>query len=250
MFGLIYTALVSLGFVGHQVHNAIKEQQCINEGIEKREQGKNFANIYTDYRGGTRSLATGERVRIDNLSEAESEGKDCYMRDIYGNPIRNLSEELRQTSYADAKKSQDPRRTVAKWKRGVRRGMTGREGRPYYSGAEYKDLDNGKIYVSRSIPIPQEISGQICTRCLYYMDIENGLLVRETDSQRSRRESGEYKIPESVTQDFMNYFNQKQSTEGYLGYSKTINGSSEESTLSKIVRLGMFYCNEFECNEP
>ena len=26
MFGLVYTALVALGFVGHQVKNAIKEQ--------------------------------------------------------------------------------------------------------------------------------------------------------------------------------------------------------------------------------
>lgn len=249
MFGIIYTALMSLGFIGHQVKNAVKEQKNINKGIEKRRNGENFANVYTDYRGGLRSLETGKRVRIDQLYDVEAEGKDCYMRDIYGNPIRNLSEEIRQRNYIEAKK--DPRRTVAKWKTGITESMARMEGNVYYAGETYKDLKSGNIYVCRNFPLPKEIT----TKHLYcncYMSIDTGLLVRETDSQRYDRERGLYNVSEDIVNKFIEYFNMKQKDKGYQCLSNTPSLSgwdSSENDYVKRMRMVLFYCNNYKSTD-
>ena len=247
MFGIIYTAIMFIGFVGYQIKNAIDEQQCINEGKRKRKEGKNFANVYTDRRGGMRSLATGRRVSIDNLSEAESNGRDCFMRDVYGNPIRNMSEEMREERYNNALHNRDPQKTVVKWKRGIPKNLTGVDGRPYYSGPEFKDLDTGQIYICRFLPIPFEISQRLQSHGEYYMRIEDGLLERESDSQKEARRLGEYDISEDINQKFISYFNSKQETEGYYASSKV--PYVRENDFLKEVRLGAFYCNDYESHD-
>lgn len=251
MFAIIYTAFMTLRFTGHQIKNAFKEQQNIEEGRRKRKEGGNFANVYNDYRGGLRSLETGERVRIDNLFDSESKGKDCFMRDKYGNPIKNISKELRENSYSDAKRQNDTRRTVCKWKRGISKNLTGYNGQPYYSGIEYKDLYNEEIYVCRRIPIPREISGEHNSYGKFYMSIKDGLLVRETDSQKINRTIGKYQLSEKVNQDFITYFNTIQNAEGYINNSKQPRsiGWDGESEFSKSVRMGNFYCNCFESTD-
>ncbi len=249
MFGIIYTALMSLGFIGHQIKNAVKEQKCINEGKQKRKNGQNFANVYTDYKGGLRSLETGKRVRIDQLYDVEAEGKDCYMRDIYGNPIRNLSEEIRQQNFIEAKK--DPRRTVSKWKTGITESMARMEGNVYYAGETYKDLASGNIFVCREFPLPKEITLEH-GYCKCYMSVDSGLLIREADSQRYDRERGLYNISEDIVEKFIQYFNEKQSDKGYQCLSNipsTSGWETTESDCAKRMRMVLFYCNDYKSTD-
>ena len=249
MFAIIYSALMSLGLIGHGVKGAVENQQCINKAKEKRREGNNKPNIYNDRLGATRDLDTGKLVSVDFIKYAEAEGKDAYVRDMYGNPIRNLSEEIRQERLTNALLTADSRKSVVEWKEGVSRSSAGIKGKPYYAGKEYKDISSGAIYVCRYLPIPESVSGHAYSNGLFYMDISNGLLVREADSQKEKRRRGEDVISEDVSQQFVEYFNKRQNTKGYFMDSKIpkhldLNGSENE--FDKRIRLEAFYCNNYE----
>ncbi len=246
MFGFLYAAYLAIGSAISGTKAMIENQQRIDKANELKKQGKNLANVYTDIYGHTRDLSTGKSVMIDHIN-CESEGRDVYLRNQYGDPIRNLSEERRQQAYREARKHYDPRKSVMKWKDGPRRGTEGENGQPYYYGEQYKDLRTGRIYVCRRFKIPKEIYGKGNLSSSYYMNVETGLLVRETDSQKENRKREKYTVPEDAVTRFMEYFNQKQSTEGYYYKSKQpkdFDWNGEEKNFDKIIRLGMYYCNE------
>ncbi len=92
MFGFLYAACTAIGCAISGTKASIENQQCKDRGIEKRNRGENFTNTYTDRLGATRDIDTNKLVMIDYRGN-ESEGKYQYLRDMYGRPTRNLSEE-------------------------------------------------------------------------------------------------------------------------------------------------------------
>ena len=248
MFGAFYLAATTIGAIVSGTKAAHENSIHIKEAEEKQRQGKNRAGIYTDRLGATRSLSTGKRVSIDNLYCAEAKGKDAYMYNEKGVPIRNMSEEVREERYAQTKKEADPRITVSLWKEGCTANLCGINGRPYYAGHTYKDLNNGKIYVCRMLEIPKEITGSTMKKVGFYMDINNGLLVRESDSSKEMaRRSGKGPSEEIISK-FIQEFNDKQRGEGYYCKSnipnpKNFDMNGNESDMSKRIRLGDFYMN-------
>lgn len=249
MFGIVYLIFNTIGSLFGGTHAAAENAHQIKDAKQKRLEGKNRPNVYTDRLGATRDLNTGKIVSVDFIKYAEAEGKDAYVRDMYGNPIRNLSEEIREERLTNALLTADSRKSVVEWKEGVSRSSAGIKGKPYYAGKEYKDISSGAIYVCRYLPIPESVSGHAYSNGLFYMDISNGLLVREADSQKEKRRRGEDVISEDVCQQFVEYFNKRQNTKGYFMDSKIpkhldLNGSENE--FDKRIRLEAFYCNNYE----
>ena len=244
MFGLVYALTKIAATVFTSSKAAIEEHKAIQEGYKAKEQGNNLANVYSDRLGHLRDLDTRESVMIDNISK-EANGEDAYLRNKYGEPVRNLSEEKREKEYKEAQANRDLRRTVCEWKGPWSTSYVGINGRPYYSGIQYKDLDNGRIYVCRLFKFPKELN--IIGSGNYYMDVRTGLLVRETDSQKVNRQNGKYTVSEEDNQKFIDYFNGKQNSTGYIGNSKNpekLDWDGTEPEMLKNVRMQMFYCND------
>lgn len=250
MFGLIYAIIIICAVLISGIKCAVEEQEQITKAKKRREEGNNKYNLYTDRLGHTRDLRTGQLRMMDYIS-CEQEGEEQYLRDIYGNPVRNLSEERRLERRIEA--ANDPRRTVFFYKEGPDRIRAGSNGRPYYSGKQYKDLKTGQVYVCRRIEFPREISPNGGSG-VFYMDVSNGLLVREADRQIFDRTNGKYKFSEEQCKQFIELFNEKQREGGYAPMARSINKSGwkqNESELDKCVRMKAFYFNNKECiDEP
>ena len=243
MFGIFYAAFMAIGTAIGGIKAAIEEQQCRKKGIEKRRRGENFTNTYNDRFSHTRDIDTGKSVMIDYRGN-ESEGKDQYLRDMYGTPIRNLSEERRQIKLKEAQNNCDPRRTVIEWKKGVSDSKTRAKGNPLYTGDTYKDLKTGKIYVCRHFTFPRDFGEK--GNGTYYMDVDTGLLVREADSQIEDRKNGHYKLTEDLNKNFIEFFNNKQQDTGYKSNSRIPKQSgwdAKENEYDYRDRMGDFYCN-------
>ena len=243
MFGIFYAAYIAIGSAISGAKAAIEEQQCKNRGIEKRERGENFTNTYYDRYGHIRDIDTGKSVMVDYIGN-ETDGKDQYIRDMYGKPIRNLSEERRQTRLNEALSNRDPRRTVVEWKKGVSDSKTRVKGNPLYAGDTYKDIKTGEIYVCRLFSFPNDFNHDGYGK--YYMNINTGLLVREADSQIEDRKNGHYEYSEDLNKEFIEFFNKKQRYTGYKFKSKIPRRdgwNKNESEYEYRDRMGDFYCN-------
>lgn len=248
MIGIFYLLANAIGLTVSGTIAAKENYDAIQKGKELQRQGKNIAGIYTDRLGETRSLATNERVMMDYLPGCESRGEDCYMRNKYGDPIRNISEEMRQERFHVAKNQNNPGVTVVKWKKGISIVEAGIHGRPYYAGSEFKDLETGKIYISRRFILPKELTNGEKLLAAYYMDLD-GYLVRETDKTRFERTQNQPYIPSQELSDkFIAYFNDKQAKGGYDGDVKypdprDLDMDGNEPDIFKEVRLRRYYCN-------
>lgn len=254
MFGIFYLVANTIGTMISGGIAAKENYDARQKGYEKQAHGKNRAGIYTDRLGGTRRLSDNKRVMMDNLYCSEAKGEDCYMRDQYGHPIRNMSEEIRQERMREAKEKNDPRISVVEWKQGVPRSLAGIHGRPYCAGKQYKDLQDGKIYVCRILTIPKELSNGESFSGIYYMNMNTGLLVREADSSKERTKRKGRGPSEELSQKFISYFNEKQSAEGYVKKSKNprpedLDMDGKESEFDKRIRLGWYFCNDYEISD-
>lgn len=240
MFGLIYALWEISCSIITGTKSAEEEIKCIEKGFAAKRNGCNKANVYTDRAGHLRDLGSGNSVMIDHIN-CESEGRDAWLRNQYGDPIRNLSKEIREEIYAQEVLYHDPNITVCRWKRAFISSLAGLKGNPYYIGVQYKDLKNGKIYVCRQFKFPDEICPNV--RGKFYMDTETGLLVREADSQRIDRIKGKYVIGEDVNQRFIEYFNKKQLSSGYY-HNSNLSVMDDESEIFKNIRMQKFFCND------
>lgn len=251
MFGIFYLIANTIGTVISGSKAAKENYDARQRGYEKQAQGKNRAGIYTDRLGGTRRLSDNKRVMMDNLYCAEAKGEDCYMRDQYGHPIRNMSEEIRRERFNDAKAKNDPGISVVEWKQNIPKHIA-REKNIYCFGTQYKDLKNGRVYVCRRFSIPRELTNGEWFNSVFYMDISTGLLVRETDSSKEKRRRGDkHYPPEEISEKFIEYFNNKQSTEGYYHNSKypdpkNLDMDGKENKFDKKIRLDWYFCNDDE----
>ena len=250
MFGLVYAIIIFFAIVISGIKCAIEDNEQISKAKELKAEGKNKHDLYTDRLGHTRDLRTGQLRHMDYVG-CEAEGKDQYLRDMYGNPVKNISEERRWERVAEARA--DARRTVSLWKPAIIYHKRGREGNPPWYGNEYRDLENGRKYVCRTLTFPHEINEK-GGGGKYYMDTQTGLLVREADCQIFDRKHGKYEYSEEMNKAFIEFFNKKQSTTGYFRDSKRprVSGWDQvESESDKQKRLDDFYCNRDNClDEP
>ena len=254
MFGIFYLLanIIGTSFSGSKA--AYENRIAVKDAEKKYSLGKNRARIYTDRLGVTRSLDTKKRISIDNIYCSEAEGKDAYMYDENGKPIRNMSLELREERFKINKAKNDSMITVSKWKEGIANNLCGIHGRPYYAGTTYKDLNNGKVYVCRMLEVPKEISNGKIIRAIYYMDINTGLLVRLSDSERRQRQRDPASFPEDTIEQFIKYFNDKQMREGYYLNSNIVNDKNcdscgRERDFYKKIRMSNFYMNHAAIDE-
>lgn len=245
MFGIFYLIANTIGTIGSGTIAAKENHDAIKRGVAKQKAGQNRAGVYIDRLGATRDLNTGKRVTVDNKFFAEAKGKDAYVYNEKGKPIRNLSAEIRDDNYRKAINSNEPGKTVTLWKRGCDYAYVGKDGNSYAWGNQFKDLQNGSIYVCRFLDFPKEITTETNAKGEFYMDIRSGLLVRESDAQKIKRSMGKYRFSEELNKKFIDYFNEKQSTEGYLHKSKNPDSPSE-TELGKRRRMGWFYCNDYQ----
>lgn len=246
MFGIFYAAATAIGLAISGTKSAYEEWRCVEKGKDKRYQGKNRTNTYTDRHGHLRDIDTKESVRIDYRG-VESEGKDQYLRNKYGDPIRNLSQERRLERYGEAKKDPNYKRTVVEWKHGVDDSRTRVKGNPLYSGPTYFDLSGNGEYVVRTFSFPDDFGEEGFGS--YYMSVDTGMLVRETDGQIFDRHKHEYKISPKTNTRFIQYFNKRQKEGGYIegsAISPRDNGWGTESEYAYRSRMGDFYCNQYQ----
>lgn len=250
MFGIFYALGLAIATIVSGTSSMLENKYQIDKAKKARAKGNNKYNIYTDRRGAIRDIESGQLRNIDPIT-VEKEGMDQYVRDIYGNPIRNLSAERRIERIQES--SKDPKRTVSLWKEGSTTRNAGFECHPYCTGKQYRDLKNGNIYVCRMLSFPDEVirNGGYGK---FYMDIRNGLLVRECDSQKYDREKGFYEYSEDTCNSFIEYFNRKQKEGGChpLARKKEISGwDLTENEFDKRLRLRYFYYNDkWTVDEP
>ena len=223
MFALFYTAFMAVTSIGSGAKAAIENHKLKQKALNEKRTGKNLLNVYADYKGALRDLTTNELRTADHIS-CENDGRDAYLRDQNGNPIRNLSEERRLARMRQAKAHNSEGRTVCKWKPNVPKVIEGP------AGEQYKDMHTGKIYVCRLINLNNKRYAPNDTGN-FYMDIETGLLVRETDGQKQRRRHGNYDVSYEEITRFIKDFNDKQKGDGYFLQGR------------KIKCKDYYYCN-------
>lgn len=248
MFGFFYLVANTIGTIISGSKAAYENSVHIKDAKEKQRKGENKAGIYTDRLGATRSLSTGKRVTIDNIYCSEAKGKDAYMYNEKGVPIRNMSEEKREERLRETIAKEDPRITVSLWEEGITDNLCGLHGRPYYAGHTYKDLKSGKVYVCRILDIPKEITGSSSMRVSFYMDVKNGLLVRESDGSKEKAKRIKRKLSDEAIAKFIQDFNEKQQGNGYYRKSNVPDPNDfdidgKEIDMYKRMRMKNFYMN-------
>lgn len=183
MFGLLYTLFVTLGYVKKE----------FTESIENSKYKKIYKNTdgltYTDTKGRSRLLSTNEIVFYTHSPNGE-----YILENISGEIIKNFTLEERQQKQKNSKEAAiynqsstyciDENDHHNDW---------------VCKGKRFKDFKTGNIYVIRNI------QGKY-----YYMDINNGFLVRKTDWQLQKEQEGMIHIN---TRDIdIESFNNKQKT--------------------------------------
>lgn len=208
MIGIIFGLLNFGGRVVDSAHKAVQNHDGYMRALKRKRDGTDNTNTYFDWQGTRRDLKTHEFRSVD-LAVVESYGEDRCIRDIYGNVIKNLSEEDRQQRLAQAKV--DPLKTVALHRaigNGTSTGQVIRKygGDGYCEGPQYKDLETGEIYVARCFE-----------GVVVYMDL-TGRLIRESDRTKRDRRSGKH-LPytESEINKFIEEYNKTRVKKSDLG---------------------------------
>lgn len=209
MFGLIYLATSTVASIVSGVKGAHENSECIKRGKERKRKGQNIANIYYDRLGTTRDLDTHDIVSVDHIY-CESRGEDACVRDLYGNVLRNLSEEKRTERWNAIQMNNPNGDTVCFWKpHSVNNAIWGNQ---------YKDLKTERIFVARNFKYPTSY-GTCGASGDFYMDCQTGLLVRETDMYKKRRDKN--RVSDELVERFIIEFNNRQKEDEKIFYWNT-----------------------------
>jgi len=157
MWGLFYTGFISVGLLIDKCKKIKRNKHC-------KFKYKNVDNLtYTDIQGKTRLLSDDKLVFYITNSNGE-----YILEDINGNLIKNFSKENEDKSLNELKEisifAQNSTYCIDK--------NTHKYDR-IKKGKRFKDFETGEIYIVRCINYKY-----------YFMNINTGLLVRETDWQK------------------------------------------------------------------
>jgi len=182
MFGLIYTALTTLGIITNEIKESLDNKEC-------KEKYKNIDGLtYTDSKGHSRMLSNNKMVFYTHNSNG-----DYILEDLSGNVIKNFSLEKRMQKQAELKQ-------IALNEKASTYCIDENSHRNDWicQGKRFKDIKTGEIYVIRCIDYKY-----------YYMNINNGFIVRKTDWQIAKEQKGE--ICKYLNKDLdIDSFNEKQ----------------------------------------
>lgn len=161
IFGLLYTAIVSIGAYLHSVNESAENEK--NKKLYKHSNGL----TYIDTKGRSRLLSNNEIVFYTN-----DKNGDYVLADSCGNIYRNFSEEKRTQECCELKKTASKNRETTyccdnnnhskDWE---------------CKGKRFKDFETGDVYIIRCI-----------NNKYYYMNMSDGLIVRKTDWQLKQDE--------------------------------------------------------------
>lgn len=156
IFGLIYTLVVSVGAFIHTINRNRENEE--NKTLYKRPDGL----TYLDVKGQTRFLSNDEPAFYFYRNG------DYILEDMSGRIHRNFSEEQRI-------EKRNKRKQEALSKNESTYCVDDNDHRHdwYCRGKRFKDFETGDVYVIRLIKFKY-----------YYMNVANGMVVRETDYQK------------------------------------------------------------------
>lgn len=249
MFGLIH-ALFSLtgatisglkGAAQNETNRSHGRQRDIGKAVKK--------NTYIDRRGVERSLRDDSIV----TTTRDYATGDIVQKNMYGDVIRNLSEEQRQIDFANASAAPNGRTTFLYKRSAVTFPMI--RDRDYKGiravGDQYKDYETGRLFQCRLIPIGEwegpdnfriyekgtrSRRGQMLKFYMY-----NGLIVRLAD------EAPTHQIPKKTINEFIQRFNKAQRENGWLGMGRP---NPRETNLVKIYDVSnAYYLNDFAARD-
>lgn len=186
MIGIVFS-LIHLGEqLVDNVHKIIQTEQGIRRAEERKANGTDNTNTYFDWRGARRDLNTNELRHVD-FAIAENDGQDQCIRDMYGNVVRNLTQEKRDGREEASIRSGRTVYLYREYANGIYNGAEHRDfgGDGLCEGSQYKDLRTGAVYVARRVPMKGV--GTPSVPC--YMDL-SGRFIREADSVELNRKNG------------------------------------------------------------
>ena len=156
MLGLIYTLIISIGLIIHWSKEKKENIKC--KTLYKHKDGL----TYTDFNGRSRLLNDDTLVFYTH-----NKNGDYILEDASGNVYKNFSEEKRE------KKLKKTREELINNKNSTYCISEDNHKKDWIcKGKRFSDIKTGDIYVIRYI------NGKY-----YYMNVQNGILVRKTDWQ-------------------------------------------------------------------
>ena len=167
MFGIIYALFTGTLYAASSIKNVATD---ISNKRNKRLEG---TNLYYDHDYVLRDINTNERMSL-----SRDENGDRVLYDHLRRPVRNYTQEERNKKYEELRRCHPEDVTVCLI-----------ESNNHWSdriqGRRYKDLDNGRLYVTRYLTyeLPknkQRYKGEAIHGC-YYMDVETEDIVRRVD---------------------------------------------------------------------
>lgn len=99
MFGVFYLLANTIGLAAGYVKESISDSNTRDEFRKMRDEGKNPMNVYIDYHGCHRDLATNHKVYIDR-----DKNGDRIVRDLKTGAERNIDKPVREEKYRREKK--------------------------------------------------------------------------------------------------------------------------------------------------
>lgn len=168
----------------------------IKEGIENGENRIKFRHknglTYIDNKGRDR-LLSNNHIAMYHVDYTNGR-QDYVLEDIESHVIiKNFTKEKQDREYEESREKAvgEGKSTFCIDSNNYKKYIISEKG---FEGKRFKDLQTGKIYVIRKIKFRY-----------YYMNIENGFIVRETDYSKEHIPVDEISIPIDITE-----FNKKQ----------------------------------------
>ncbi len=236
MIGALYFFIIIIGLIVAGIKGIYNDGQARQRGIERRNNGKNDANVWLDSAGRYRDLDNGSYRDIRRNGRL-----DRILVDSDGNVLRNLDREKRLMEAA---------KQAAEVPEGTKAVFFERWNRKYsliartndfgvmldeVRGDIYKDIKSGELYIFRKFhwfdndmspcPMGSAASGALHSAS-FYMNIR-GYLVSTSDKSLYSHTT------EEDCQKFIEHFNRKQSEGGW----------SVNEYNRKYYYLSAFYCN-------
>ena len=248
MFGILYVLFMIVALTIGGIKAASENWEGIKRGKERQAQGKNLQGTYYDRLGAERLLSTGQLAHVWEDSFDPCDDKWLWVG-APGVKTRNLSEEKRAMEFQETKRiGKFQGRTVDVYDKRYWSTYAGNRGKVVIQGSFYKDLQTDKIYVCREfnllynpktdsfrkyIKTVYGIDGETNVKLMYYMDINNGMLVRIADTQNKQRY-----YSEELAEKFKTQFNIKQAAGGWYKPDHII-------TSGPLQDKQDFYCDDF-----
>ena len=239
MLGALFFVIGTAGLIGGGI-KMVSDNRYYRENAKKwQEEGLNEANTWIDAKGIERDIDTGTQRRV-----VRNKRLDRIVTDQYGNFIRNIDVD-NKIAETERKVTAAPAGTKAvyfdRWDRKYsqicKKNACGTMMDEVH-GDIYKDVVTGECYIYRYFRWGSNCkdpysegrlgAGKYC-KAGFYMNL-TGYLVCRSDKRWDTDASDE------DCQDFIKYFNQKQSEGGWF----------KDNTFGENGRLRTFYCNGWE----